>query len=52
MTPEEETRAKEVYLERLKKRRGEKYVEENSEFLEAEWEWIKELGMIDPKVDR
>ena len=50
MSPEE-AKIREKVWERMRKRMGKKVVEEQEAFLEAQWEWAKELGMIDPEMD-
>lgn len=38
---------KEEVWARMRKRMGERVVDEQQDFLEAQWEWAKQLGMVD-----
>jgi hypothetical protein len=38
-------------MERLRARVGDAYVRANAEFIEAQWEYAVELGMLDPETD-
>ena len=51
MTPEEEARLKKQMLAALREEQGEEWIQEHSKFLDAQWEWAKQLGMLDPSVD-
>ena len=51
LTPEREAEIKAITLERLRKTKGDQWVEDNATYLENEWEYIRELGLIDPDVD-
>jgi hypothetical protein len=51
MTPEEEAQVKDQIWAEMRQRLGDEYMKTHAKFLEAQWEWIKELGMIDPKTD-
>ena len=33
--------------DRMRKRMGKKVVDEQQDLLEAQWEWAKQLGMVD-----
>lgn len=35
----------------MHERLGDEYLAEHADFLEAQWGWTKELGMIDEDVD-
>jgi hypothetical protein len=51
MTPEVEARIKQQTWERMRQRLGDDYLADHADFLEAQWEWAKELGMIDEETD-
>jgi len=51
MTPEQETQIKAKWRAKLVARLGEEYLEEHGDYLEAEWEWLKEMQMIDVETD-
>lgn len=51
MTPEEEQQVKDVIWGRMRERMGDEFVDSKAEFLEAQWEYAKVLGMIDPEMD-
>ena len=53
MSPEEqdEEKLKALMGERLREEHGDEWMEKHASFLEAEWEWAKQLGMLDPEVD-
>ena len=51
MTPEIEAHVKDHFWERMRHRLGDEYLAEHADFLEAQWDWAKELGMIDEEVD-
>jgi hypothetical protein len=38
---------KETVWSKMRQRLGDEYVDSNAGFLEAQWEWAKELGMIE-----
>lgn len=47
MTPEVEPQLKDQIWERMRVRLGDEYLADHAVFLDAQWEWVKELGMID-----
>ena len=51
MTPEEEAQLKEQSLEKLRQRLGDEYMEKHAKLHEAQWEWAKQLGFLDPETD-
>lgn len=51
LTPEREAEIKETIWERMRARKGDHWVTENAAWLENQWEYASELGMIDPDVD-
>lgn len=51
MTPEVEAQVQKQIWEGMRLRLGDEYLVEHADFLDAQWEWAKELGMIDEEVD-
>lgn len=51
MTPEVEAQLKDQVWDRMRERLGDEYLAEHAAFLEAQWKWAKELGMIDEEMD-
>ena len=51
MTPEEEAQVKDEIWSRMRQRLGDEYLKRNAGFLEAEWEWIKQLRFLDSETD-
>ncbi len=51
MNPEVETQIKEQTWERMRERLGDEYLAEHAVFLEAQWGWCLELGMVDEETD-
>lgn len=49
--PEAEAHLKAQIWERMRQRLGDGHLAEHADFLEAQWEWVKELGMIDDETD-
>jgi hypothetical protein len=51
MTPEVEAQIKEQIWERMRRRLGDEYLADHADFLEAQWDWCLELGMVDEETD-
>ncbi len=51
MTSEVEAKIKEQTWERMLEPNGDDRVEKHANFLEADWQWIKQLGMVDEETD-
>ena len=51
--PEEEAEAqvKSLLWAKMLREHGDEWMEQHASFLEAQWEWAVQLGMIDPEVD-
>lgn len=46
-----EAQVKSLLWESLRREHGDEWMKTHASFLEAEWEWAVQLGMIDPEVD-
>jgi hypothetical protein len=47
----DEAQLKVILWEKMRRDHGDEWMEKHARFLEAQWEWAKQLGMLDPEVD-